>query len=87
MKHKHIKNSKPVDYFISVAKDLNSELPRTNPGGGQSGTLNSRALDYQSSALTSRPCHLLQRMEKTTICLFKGEVSRIEQLKHVLTSL
>ena len=28
----------PVGYFTSVAEDLNSGLPRTNPASGQSGT-------------------------------------------------
>ena len=44
MEHNIFKNptqlvgDKPVGYFTSVAEDLNSGLPWTNPASGQSGT-------------------------------------------------
>ena len=37
-KESHLVGDKPVGYFTSVAKDLNSGLPRTNPTSGQGGT-------------------------------------------------
>ena len=57
--------------FKSVAEDLNSGLPWTNPAAGQSGTWTRRPRNCKFGVLTTRPrCHLLKH--RKTLDTFHG---------------
>ena len=45
----------PVGHFTSVAEDLNSGRPRTNPASGQSGTRIRHHPDDESDKQTTQP--------------------------------